>query len=247
MTDDTIHIISNEFSRGIGQSLEWWKYRLSLYEHYTLNSLVNQTNNNFYLVMTIDDRFPLVTELKKLLEQSGLKYIITNRSLENDLASKIKYLPDSKYVFATRIDSDDLFRNDVVEEIQEYEYKHRGALVFQKGYCYNCVDKKLQHYKVLSPPNSTIMYPREIFIDVNKTREYLDIHGHDQVFSRMKSTILFEDKYMILIHKHNRRSIYIEGEQAEDLERYNIPEEEHEQILKKFGINNNTNNKLWKE
>ncbi len=247
MKNNTIHIIGNEFSRGIGQSLNWWKYRLSLYEHYTLSSIVNQTNQNFYLLMTVDNRFPLKDELEEILKRSDLKYILVNRSIENDLENKIKTFPDFKYVFSTRIDSDDLFRKDVVEEIQKYEYSWRRALVFQKGYCYNCIDKKLQHYQVMSPPNSTIMYPKDIFLNEDKRREYLDIHGHDQVFSKLNSIILSENKYMILIHKSNRRSVFIEGEQADELKRFNIDETEHEEILKNFSIDSKTHEKVWKE
>ena len=247
MKDDTIHIITNEFSRGISQSLEWWKYRLSIYENYTLKSIINQTNKNFFLLMTVDNKFPLQHELKKILDNTGLKYLFVNKTIENDFIEKIKTLPDFKYVFMTRIDSDDLFRKDVVEEIQKYKYSWRRALVFQKGYCYNAIDKSLQHYKVFSPPNSTIMFPKEIFLDSVKGREYMDIHGHDQVFSHMDSTILSENKYMILVHNHNRRTEYIEGERAEELERFLIPESEHENILKDFNINSNTHEKTWKE
>ena len=247
MKNNTIHIIANEFSRGIGQTLEWWKYRLSIYENYTLKSIVNQTNKNFYLIMTVDNRFPLYNELKTILDKSGLHYLLVNNSVDNDLIEKIKMLPDFEYAYITRIDSDDLFRKDVVDEIQKYEYSWRRALVFQKGYCYNCVDKKLQHYKVMSPPNSTIMYPKEIFLDVEKSREYMNIHGHDQVFSQMNSLILTENKYMVLVHNHNRRTIYVDDERVEELQRFPIPENEHENILKDFNINSNTHKKTWKE
>ena len=247
MKNDTIHIIGNEFSRGIGQSLEWWKYRLSLYKHYTLNSIINQTNQNFYLLMTVDDRYPLRDELEEILKQSGLRYIMIDRTIENDLLNKVKTLPDFKYVYTTRIDSDDLFRKDVVEEIQKYDFRHRGALVFQKGYCYDAVNKKLQHYRVQSPPNSTIMYPRNVFLYENKRREYMNIHGHDQVFGQMNSIVLSENKYMILIHGKNRRSVYVDGKRAEELNRFMISENEHENILKDFGINNKTHEKIWKK
>ncbi|MCP6720484.1 MAG: putative rhamnosyl transferase [Patescibacteria group bacterium] len=247
MKNDTIHIIGNEFSRGIGQSLEWWKYRLSLYEHYTLNSIVNQTNQNFYLMMLVDYRFPLKEELEKILKCSGLKYLLIDKSVEGDFEDKMNTMPDFKYVFSTRIDSDDLFRKDAVEEIQCFEYSWRRALVFQKGYCYDCIDNRLQHYKVQSPPNTTIMYPKDVFLDETKRREYLDIHGHDQVFSELDSIVLSENKYMILVHKHNRRSVYVVGEQATELGRLTIPENEHEDILKDFNINNKTHKKVWKE
>lgn len=234
MTSKSIHLICNEFSRGIGHDLEWWKYRLALYENYTLKSIVNQTNQNFHLFMIVDNRIPLLEELERILKNSGLKYLLVKQNVKNDFENKISTLPDFDYIYTTRIDTDDLFRDDVVEEIQKHEYIERRALVFQKGYCYDVMNKKLQHYYANSPPFSTILYPREIFIDEDKRRKYMNIQGHDQIFTVMNSLVLSENKFVVLIHEHNQSSVYLENETR--LQRYEIDKKEHLDILNKFGL-----------
>ena len=246
---DSIHVINTDFSRRLNKPLEWWQHRLKIFEHYTLNSLVTQTNKNFYLVMHLRNQFPEIykTELNSILTRSNLPYLIIYPDIKTDAQEKFdKYVPPSKYIHATRIDSDDLFHQDVVEEIQQYEFADRRALVFQKGYCFDAVNNRLQHYKVMSPPNSTITYPREIYYDQEKLRKYLRVEGHDQVFSNMNSTMLSENKYLILIHGKNNRSVYVKD--AYQLERYSIPDDQHESILKNFNITTNTfKEKIWKE
>jgi len=238
---DSIHIINTDFSRRLNKPLDWWKHRLKIFEHYTLNSLTCQTNKNFYIVMHLRNKFPeeLKNELNRILAQSNIPYLIVYPDILNDIKDKFeKNIPSSKYIHATRIDSDDLFHKDVVEEIRQYEFADRRALVFQKGYCFDAVNNRLQHYKVMSPPNSTITYPREIYYDQEKLRKYLRVEGHDQIFSSMNSIVLSENKYLILIHGHNNRSVYLDN--ATQLERYTISEDRHENILKGFNINLNT-------
>lgn len=238
---DSVHIINTDFSRRLNKPLDWWQHRLKIFEHYTLNSLCRQTNKNFYLVMQLRNKFPdeLKVELSEILTKSNIPYMIVYPDIPNDIKNKVdKYIPASKYIHATRIDSDDLFRHDVVEEIQQYEFADRRALVFQKGYCFDAVNNRLQHYKVMSPPNSTITYPREVYCDQEKLRKYLRVEGHDQIFSNMNSIILSENKYLILIHGRNNRSVYVKD--AYQLERYSIPDDQHESILKNFNITSET-------
>jgi len=240
------HIITSDFSRkAFGGVKNWWEYRLSFFEHFTLQSLKNQTNKNFYFLMNLRRCFPdrLVSELKRILDESKLKYAIVYLDSESSFKEQIeKYFCLSDYIYSTRIDSDDLFHKDVVQEIQSYDFAWQRALVFQKGYCYDCINQKLQHYKVLSPPNSTIMYPKEVFLDQEKRREYMNFpQGHDQIFSKMKSVVLSENKYVIMIHKHNRRSVFSENPK---LNRELIPKDKHSEILKNFGIDTNTFQKV---
>lgn len=238
MSNDTIHLITNEFSRGIGHDLDWWKYRLDLYKTYTLNSLVNQTNQNFYLLMLVDNRLLLYNDLEEILKQSGLKYLLIRKNLENDFKEKMRTLPDSKYIYSTRIDTDDVFRYDVVEEIQKYDYSDKRLLVYQKGYCYDVVNRRLQHYFAKSPPFYTIMFPKEVFVDDTKRNEYVGVKSHDQMFNSMKPLVLSENKYIVLIHEKNLSSVYLENETR--LNRFEIPKNEHFTLLKDFGINEKT-------
>jgi len=242
MNNETLHIIGNEFSRGIGHPFEWWEHRLNIYEHFTLASIKNQTNKNFVISMTIDNYFPpeLIPRLEKMLIESGQQFIFANRYL-NNFAEKMKPYLQYKYIYHTRIDSDDLFHKDIVNEIQKYEYAHRRALVFQKGYCYDCKNKRLQHYKMPSPPFATIMFPIDIYLDENKRREYMNIQGHDMVLKQMNSIILSENKFIVLVHGGNLDTWY---DTRKEVGRIEIAQNEHDKILSDFGISSETFSKI---
>ena len=246
---DSIHIIQTEFSRRLNKPLEWWQHRLKIFEHYTVNSLKCQTNKDFYITMALRNQFPeeLKNELWAILNRADIPYLTIYPDEPKDIEEKFeKYIPPSKYIHATRIDSDDLFHQDVVEEIQQHEFAHRRALIFQKGYCFDAVNNQLQHYKAMSPPNFTIIYPREIFYNQEKLRAYLSVEGHDQIYSNMNSVLLSKNKYLILIHGIKNRSVY--AKDAYQLERYSIPVDQHESILNNFNITLNTfKEKICKE
>lgn len=245
MTKETVHIIGNEFTRGISHPEEWWQHRIRIWENFTLASLQNQTNKNFVLLMLVDNAVPLSSQedILRILEQSELTYVICNIKTD-EIGEKLSYLQNFdkyQYVLHTRIDSDDLFHKDVVDEIQTYSYEGRTALIFQKGYCYDCANKKLQHYKMPSPPFSTIGFPIEEYATYSRWNEYLKITGHDTVINRMPYSLLSENKYIVLVHGGNLDTIYNTDEK---LNRLDISESEHENILKDFGITSNTFEKI---
>ena len=248
MNKRTLHIIGNEFTRHIAHPDEWWDHRLKIYEHYCLASIKKQTNKNFILTMTTDwvpDKYREV--IKQILERSGLKYYIRNIS---DISFEDFMKPFfGKYdiVYHTRIDSDDLFHKDAVEEIQSYEFENRRALIFQKGYCYDCKNNRLQHYYMPSPPFSTIMYPMDIYIDEKKQDKYKDFLSHDSLIYAMKAVELSENKFIVNVHGTNRVTIYhndrtiFKGHETETEITENV-----DNILKNFGINSQTYNEKVK-
>jgi len=238
---DFIHIIHSYFTRNVKKTHGWWEYRLKILENFTIQSLINQTNQNFYYVVYLKNCFPkdLIPELKNILERSGLKYSIINYDNKGELENKIRTeIGEAKYVYATRIDSDDLFYKDVVEEIQKYDFSWRRALIYQSGYCYDCVNKKMRHHFMHCPPFSTIMYPYELYIDFDKSIEYKNSPGgHDAIIRKMDPVILSPNKYIILFHKQNNRSRYIEKNEPQFR---SIPKDMHEEILKNFNVTINT-------
>lgn len=241
-----IHIIHSDFSRKVGgKNIDWFKYRLKILENFTLKSLVNQTIKNFYYVIYLRRCFPeaLVLELQKILNNSGLRNAIIYYDKENDIKNKISsYFPKSKYIYATRIDSDDLFHKDVVREIQSYQFKRRQALIYQRGYCYDCINKKMRHHLMSCPPFHTIMYPYELYLDLNTAAEYRGSSGgHDTIISSMNYTVLEPYKYIVLFHGLNNRSRYVE---KNEYDFRTIPREEHNKILKDFNISEQTWNEL---
>lgn len=241
-----IHLIHSDYSRRVGgKQIDWFEYRLKILENFTIQSLKNQTNKDFYYVVYLRRCFPdkLVLELKRILENSGLKHLIIYYDKENDIREKItKNLPIADYIYATRIDSDDLFHKDAVKEIQSYEFGHRRALIYQRGYCYDCINGKMRHHLMPCPPFHTVMYPYETYLELDIAAKYrCTTSGHDTIRSGMNSIILSADKYIVLFHGQNNRSRYTERTEY-DLR--SIPHEEHAEILKDFNITEDTWKKL---
>ncbi len=130
-----------------------------------------------------------------------------------------------------------MFHKDAVQEIQSHDFAWRRVLVFQKGYCYDCINQRIQHYRMSSPPVSTVMFPKDIFLDDEKIQKYKNYRNHDQILQRMNPVILSKNKYMIMIHQHNRRSIFSEKREL-------VSKDKHNEILKEFGINEKTFSKV---
>jgi len=236
-----IHIVHSDYSRNVGKNFDWWVYRLKIMKNFTIESLKNQTVKNFYYVIYLRKCFPdvLVPELKKILEESGLKHLIIYYDKENDIRKQITdNLPKTDYIYATRIDSDDLFHKDAVKEIQSYGYEYRRALIYQSGYCYDCINHRMRHHLMSCPPFHTVMYPYETYLDLDTAAAYRTTSGgHDTIISGMNSIILSEDKYIVLFHDSNNRSRYTERTEHHFR---TIPKEQHAKILKDFNININT-------
>jgi len=245
MNKRTIHIIGNEFTRDFYREdlNAWWTYRLGIYENYCLASIKNQTNKNFVLFMMLKGYSTnFKDKIEQMLIDSKLKYVIQiigETSIEEALK---QYLDNIDVVYHTRIDSDDMFHYDVVNEIQSYEYEERRALLFSKGYCYDCRRNKLQHYYMPAPPFSTIMYPIETYLDEEKQDEYKGFKSHDAIGSTMKLIRLSENKFIVNVHDTNRITIYhddrtiFKGHESET----EIPADQVDNILNDFGISSMT-------
>jgi len=240
MNNKTLHIIGNEFIRKINHSAEWWEYRLMIYEQYCLTSLKNQTNKNFMILMSVCEYVPEKNQISllHLLEKCGLQFVMYDINKITIAEALQQYSTKYDTVYHTRIDSDDMFHKDVISEIQSYDFAHRRALVFQKGYCYDCRNNRLQHYFMPSPPFSTIMFPMSIYLDQQKQNEYTQTIGHDTIFRGMKSIKLSENKYIVTVHNTNQVTIYqddrtkFRGHETE-IEIQNV---DINIILKDFGI-----------
>jgi hypothetical protein len=235
-----VHVIYSQFTRPTRRDMQWWKHRLQIFENFTIQSLKNQTNQNFYFVLYVCKKLPdiLLPEFEKVLKNSKLKSKIVYIEDENKVKKELNdFLPISSFVYATRIDSDDLLHKDATSEIQQHCFAWRRALVFQAGYYYDCVDNRMRHHLKNSPPFHTIMYPYDIYLDLTASKEYRQTSGHDTVQGRMNSVILSENKYMLLLHGRNNSGRYSEPDKKgfEPIEK-----EKYDDILKDFGVSSKT-------
>jgi len=242
-----INIVNSSFMRNIfGGASGWWEYRIKVWENYHLESLKNQTEKDFYYVLNISNKTPqkFIPLMDEVLKRSGLNYLIVNRRKEGELKRKIENnFPRVRYIYFTRIDTDDVYHKKAIEEVQSYKFKWRRILFFQKGYQYDCANKEMRHYKMKSPPFYTIMFPWNILFDVEKRGVYKASHGsHDLLYDSMDPVVMSENKIMVLVHQRNKRArpehIFFNPD-------WYIPKGEHKKILEEFGIEENKYEKIF--
>ena len=130
-------------------SQEWYEKRVQLFEKYTLKSLLNQTNKDFFLWLTFRSKEmdnPVTDKIFKILKDSGIKYLMTfngtmftedratwhNEDLPERLRSTLSFLKesigDTDYIYETNLDSDDMIHKDFSKEIIRTKFKNKGAL-----------------------------------------------------------------------------------------------------------------------
>jgi len=195
-----------------------------------------------YLTHHFPDKY--YNELERILKESRINYFISYLEKKDEKKDMFKGIEKTKYVYVTRIDSDDLFHKEVVEEIQQHDFSWRRALIYQYGYCFDCVNKRMRYHYVPCPPFSTIIYPTEIYIDKDPSRisKYVNtISGHDQLLRSMNSLPLSKYKYIVLCHKMNDSTYYTERKE-EHLK--TIDKKLHNNILLDFNISTKTYEKI---
>ncbi len=101
----------------------WYASRIPLFRRY-LQSLANQTNKNFSVLLLIDDSTPQesITECESLLPDK--RFSLSKRGLKE---------PFPEPVLQTRMDSDDTVANNFVERVQR-SIAPGKMLNFENGY-----------------------------------------------------------------------------------------------------------------
>jgi len=96
---------------------DWSKQSIDLYNTYTRKSLKNQTNQNFELLSIIDKDIEYLGELlpnEKIIRVSNI-----NESVKKIKEYLIEKVENKDILLLSRIDRDDCYKNDFVENIQE--------------------------------------------------------------------------------------------------------------------------------
>ncbi len=221
---------------------EQLKFRIEIFKNYTLKSLLNQTNKNFVLWLSFkpEDEFnPLLLKLVTYLVESGVEIIVTYHGLlyhddKNEgnnltLEPRVRFSVDQIYkrfiqfkdhqnekswdfIYLTRIDSDDMFRENAIELIQTIDETHLDnpptkALTFQLGYVYNKDTNELAEWNPLTnPPFHTIIFPRGVFFDAKKHIDWYEGFKSHEDIARLPHRVLWQGDnrqdrlYCVLIH-----------------------------------------------
>lgn len=158
---------------------EWVKYRIGLFNKFTLPSLLNQTFQDFRIFLICGNKHKAYTFGLKWNKRVELCYgkgragtITTDPgypkpSLKVDNFETI----DTDYIAITRIDSDDMLQKTAMEDVRNYTESilptdRRRCLIFRKYLIWDMISRFIQplHSKI-SPPFITHIFPKDIYKD----------------------------------------------------------------------------------
>jgi hypothetical protein len=144
------------------RSPEWTKKRLGLFNKFTLPSLYNQEFQDFRIFLFCNPRYKNITDGFEFDDPDNkveLIYDCGKSIYENEI--------ETPYVNITRIDSDDMFRFDVMNLVKENVRKtnKREAYVFRRLWQWNIVNKFMSHITIIRSPFTSHTFPKAIYKD----------------------------------------------------------------------------------
>jgi hypothetical protein len=179
----------------------WITYRMEIFMKYTLNSLLNQTNQDFIALVRYED----CTE--QLIKDALDKYnplppninFIKNSEIEQQILNNIH---GEDYLYIVRIDSDDLYHKMFIQKLHNYNHDEKvKVLINQQGYIYDSINKRLATYSKESPPFYTLVY---------KTKDYIEGLRHPlpkhKYAIKLPHQVLDGKNFIVNVHSKNTSS-----------------------------------------
>ena len=185
---------------GGSRGSRWLRNRIKILKQFVVPSLLNQTDKNFTLWVSVrpEDRGDKqIIELEQFLKTTGLDVIFTfgglcifddkfsdkeaNERLLNNLHKSLgellgtNVLDNCDEVLMTIQPSDDCYHKDMVQVTQDFFKLHPEyqATSFQRGYIMNYLTKEIAEYNpTTNPPFYTIKFSKADFIDPRKHATY---------------------------------------------------------------------------
>lgn len=131
---------------------DYLEERFNIFERYTLQSMKKQTNQNFTWLILFHQRTP--DKFKQRIEQLKDEFSFVDLYFDDD--DKFSFSDycknqgeDTDWAITTRIDNDDMFDEDYIEQIQEYANNdlHECVLSFEKGIKFDLSSQKAYEYE----------------------------------------------------------------------------------------------------
>ncbi|MCK9370402.1 hypothetical protein M0R04_10880 [Candidatus Dojkabacteria bacterium] len=171
-------------------------YHDDKFTNYTL-----KTRFKNFLQMYHDNLKQNPFKLLKLVWENKNKTLVPR--IYSSLIDIAKYIGTNyKWIYLTRIDSDDMLASDAVDLIQKQNPEWKRALVFKNGYIYNCKTGQVAEWlPPTNPPFHTIIFPASTFFDSQAHYEYYDDFKSHEDTTRVFNPIVLPDyKYMVAYH-----------------------------------------------
>lgn len=237
--EDLLHIVYTPFT-GMGYNTfggsrgdTWLKDRIKIFKEYTLRSLEAQRCEDFlhWLAFREEDATNArIEQLRQELDDKRYNYVLTFTGMpmwddrgdnQYDLWRRLRgALPivfknvrnkPKKYVYETRLDSDDMYDIDAIDIIQKQPYKENGAIGFKQGYVFDMATAKFGEWNPkTTPPFYTIMFPWNDFFDpfAHAMRYCARFKSHEEVSKNFDFTELKGRHYCVGIHHQNLGTLW---------------------------------------
>jgi hypothetical protein len=209
---------------------EWIKYRLKIFNDYTLKSLKAQTNQDFIVLFRCrDNTIPFIK--KEIEDIPNNVFIVGGDEYKIKINELIK---NYNYLYLVRMDSDDMFEKHYIDILYNYNPNpETEVLISQYCYRYDITQKRLASYFYLSPPSYTLIYKT---IEYERGKRYRFKGGHGKVIL-LEHEIISGINYMVTIHDKNHVSTF-DGDEGGRKKEWNEIKDKNKikNILNDFGI-----------
>lgn len=221
-------------------SPHWVKARIRFYHELTLRSILNQSFQDFRIVVLCGSRYKEITKNTAWHERVEVCY---------DSGEALNDSIDTDYLSITRIDSDDLMHKDVMAEVSQNLIltDKRECLIYDKCLLWIMPHRYISRHYRASPPTFTHIFPKSIYKNFSRYHsEHFLSHGRSG--GKLPTTKrLSAHKYCIVKHwlgnyrlRHGMKLTTISDAKRQELaDKYPfvfIDKEEIKEILKDFAV-----------
>ncbi len=231
----------------------WLKNRIHIFKQFVVPSLLNQTNKNFVLWMSVrfeDRKDPIINEFFAWLSDnlpfpvvftfSGVcfwddKYSdeeAHNRliaSIHGALPELFDVIGQAAYVLMTIQPSDDCYWGGMVEQVQKTFAENQAlqAVGYKHGYVMDYKTKEIAEWNPnTNPPFYTIRFAKEVFIDPQRHIAYAGIKSHEYL-TALNLHHFDERGFLVGTHGENISTIFNHPFRGSD-----VPSE----VMREFGL-----------
>lgn len=152
---------------------EWIHERFKIFQKYTLASLLNQNFQDFRIFLLCGEKHRHITDGLPWHDRVEVYHVEAESKSSNPKrmrpASKVEGYDsiDTDYVSITRINSDDLFHKDFMEEVKKsIEFNHEGSALFMRKYVvWDIMKNYITYREILSrcSPHHTHVFHRHVY------------------------------------------------------------------------------------
>lgn len=217
--------------KGADVAEAWVDYRFEFWKRYTLNSVLNQDNSDWEYWFIVDDAsYELLDGRFDDIEDDRVKLVFRKDQVEAGAD-----LEGHDYYMVFRLDSDDMYRDDVTDEMMRIQIADNQGLFkyvqYTHGYVYRPRTKQVKEWwrSHMSPPFFARIYSHDEWwrmVDSGKL-ELFD-GGHEQVRLH-KRKLLGPGRFCVGIQDMNMATSV--GKRTEIFD-----ENEKQEILAQFGV-----------